>query len=447
MERRPNDPPNRNLDWYYLSGAPTSAINQGSEDGDPDERNSFPMQNKELVKAIANTTSILGQLIEPAVLASWSGQCDLGAIDPVALHSNLNAIRTLTQPLYDVRSTNEELFGFWGQYASGWELTPDGLPVRLIDNSEFRNLLGLVDTMYHTDLEQKFHEWRVSSYPGARMRYLGETTVLLAHEADHPHYDTGRSRRKLLVSDIQVRRHDDGSLLAQFDGIFIYKKNRQRPKPGEGFDFWAHVERGRPWAKLNIKSIFGTAVATGTHRVLRSPRILDVTRFKHKIGKLIVYWHETHGKQKEFTFPSALRLIYLRGYHTNVEHNIVIGTEFLATWLSELVNIVGYDHLSSQQVVDVITVIEAVEKRLNYLRQDAYAYLATRPAIDKTLPLRQPNLINLNGSTGQLTTNPHLANWSSVEPSSKNKSTKVKDSPPKLPNFGPLQPDDEAISE
>ncbi len=217
----------------------------------------------------------------------------------IAFTAELESIRELVQP--------KHAGGFAGAFLKD-----------LIKRFGSRRQVLLRGSSRQTELVASF-ERAASNYDviNSKTEYLVNTALVLARETVTPTFQPrGKSDNSALflpgklIPNVEYKF--GGIIAGQFDGILVPTKY-----PGEEMDLLDYLENKQSWGVLEIKVPFRPRYISG-ERKIKKPFSWDVDQFRHRLGKLMVWWDKGHNTP--FPLPSAVTFCYLRGVLPPVMH-------------------------------------------------------------------------------------------------------------------------------
>ena len=300
----------------------------------PDNKNHFPnafhgRSRQEMEET--NFAGELGKLCEDKVLKIWSGTLKIESESKREIKKAYELIKSDIKTRYNKTLNTAEMLeiaegvaGYKNIFDDDWRFSIK------FNNPVFEALLKSLDKTLGTELVASF-ERAASNYDviNSKTEYLVNTALVLARETVTPTFQPrGKSDNSALflpgklIPNVEYKF--GGIIAGQFDGILVPTKY-----PGEEMDLLDYLENKQSWGVLEIKVPFRPRYISG-ERKIKKPFSWDVDQFRHRLGKLMVWWDKGHNTP--FPLPSAVTFCYLRGVLPPVMHIQSINYQFLKDW-------------------------------------------------------------------------------------------------------------------
>ena len=278
-----------------------------------------------------NFAGELGKLCEDKVLQIWSGTLKIEKEPKQEIKKLYEYIKKDIKTRYcktldtvKVLEIAEEVAGYKNVFDDDWRFSIK------FNNPVFEALLKSLDKTLGTELVASF-ERVASNYDmiTSKTEYLLNSALVLARETVTPTFQPrGKSENSALflpgklIPNVEYKF--GGIIAGQFDGILVPNKY-----PGKEVDLLDYLESKQPWGVLEIKVPFRPRYISGEKKI-KKPFSWDVDQFRHRLGKLMVWWDKKH--DTPFSLPTAVTFCYLRGVLEPAIHIQSINYPFLNEW-------------------------------------------------------------------------------------------------------------------
>ena len=269
---------------------------------------------------IRNLTSSLGRTCERIVMGLWSNK-----FPPDPNNSKLS--NAVSEVRHSLRIVSQRTFSTHAGLAEVYQgLTePSEIPF-LGDERTWPSLPALadlfseVDRLYSTNFGQSFTQLPVEGNGvGSHIRYLVENALVIGKwTVEGPPKINGRVVPNVILLN-RARKQ-----LTQFDGVVVNKNSTEST-----FEVSQRLGDKKPWWAIEIRVPNRARYISG-HGKLGSVFGYDIAAYQHKLGKIIL------DRDGNFSLPSYIFFVYLRGSLADATHPIRVGSGFIRSWREHL---------------------------------------------------------------------------------------------------------------
>jgi len=323
---------------YLLSGVPF-------RNGPENPYRAVGDEQRRLVE-IRNLTSNLGRTCERIVMGLWSNKFP-------AEPGNLKLASAVSEVRHSLRVVSQRTFTTHFSLTEVYQgLTEPSLIPFLGDERTgpsfpaLADLFSEVDRLYATNFGQSFVELSVEGGKvGQHIRYLVENALVIGKwTVEGSPKIKGRVVPNVILFD-RARKQ-----LAQFDGVVVSRQSTEST-----FEVSQRLGDTKPWSAIEIR-VPNRARHISGHGKLGWVFGYDIAAYQHKLGMIIL---ERDGN---FSLPSCIFFVYLRGSLANATHPIRVGSGFIRSWREHLEVKVDLGSIAPEHVERALSLVGYLKK-------------------------------------------------------------------------------------